>query len=370
MREQIQYSQQIKLDEIGLAGQEKLKNARVLCIGLGGLGSPLLLYLAAAGVGTLGIVDDDIIELSNLPRQILYYQSHVNQKKAIAAKEQLQKINPFIQIISSTDRLTEDNAAELISQYDIIADGTDNFYTRYLIHSICFKLEKPYVYASAAQLQGYCSIFHGKQSPCFHCLFPVSSSRINVSNCEISGVVGPLPGILGIIQATEIIKWILQIGNPLKNRLLIVDLLKMTFKEILLSKNPDCEFCVHNQSIKELICPANCQLPIDSNNLSITKEELHQLFLKNKDITLIDVRTVKEHETQNIGGTVLPLEELSHRLKELNPDHLIILYCQSGKRSQIALNILLKAGFTSVKYVANGLSGVSTVYTNLYTCAP
>lgn len=216
MNKLTRYSQQIKMEEIGLDGQEKLKNSRVLCIGLGGLGSPLLLYLAAAGVGVLGIVDDDIIELSNLHRQILYNHTHINKKKAVTAKKQLLAINPLIQVESYSSRLTEENAAELITQYDIIADGTDNFYTRYLIHSICFELEKPYVYASASGFQGYCSIFHGKQDPCLHCIFPVSVSDINIPNCEGAGVIGTLPGMLGIIQATEIIKWILQIGNPLK----------------------------------------------------------------------------------------------------------------------------------------------------------
>ncbi|HEL8628643.1 TPA: HesA/MoeB/ThiF family protein, partial [Legionella pneumophila] len=277
MNELTRYSQQIKMEEIGLDGQEKLKNSRVLCIGLGGLGSPLLLYLAAAGVGVLGIVDDDIIELSNLHRQILYNHTHINKKKAVTAKKQLLAINPLIQVESYSSRLTEENAAELIMQYDIIADGTDNFYTRYLIHSICFKLEKPYVYASASGFQGYCSIFHGKKDPCLHCIFPVSANDINMPNCEGAGVIGTLPGMLGIIQATEIIKWILQIGNPLKKRLLAINLLTMTFKNIIISRNPDCEFCIQNQSIRQLINPVNCSTQIEPCHHRITLDEFYQL---------------------------------------------------------------------------------------------
>ncbi|HAT7796933.1 TPA: thiamine biosynthesis protein ThiF [Legionella pneumophila] len=357
--ELIRYSQQIKMDEIGLAGQEKLKNSRVLCIGLGGLGSPLLLYLAAAGVGVLGIVDDDIIELSNLHRQILYNHTHINKKKVAAAKEQLLAINPLIQIESYSRRLTEENAAELISQYDIIADGSDNFYTRYLIHSICFELEKPYVYASASHFQGYCSIFHGKQDPCFHCVFPVSINDTNMPSCEGSGVIGTLPGMLGIIQATEVIKWILQIGNPLKKRLLAINMLTMTFKDIIISKNPDCEFCIQNQPIKQLINPINCPTQNDPSHHRITLDEFYKLFTGRNNIQLIDVRSTKEHQIQNIGGLVLPLDELPQRLHELNPNQAVILYCQSGRRSKMALDILLKFGFASVKYLENGLKGIT-----------
>jgi len=239
--ELIRYSQQIKLAEIGLIGQEKLKNARVLCVGLGGLGSPLLLYLAAAGVGTLGIVDDDSVELSNLHRQILYRSSQIAEQKTVAASTQLSALNPSIQVNTYSARLGAHNATELISQYDIIADGSDNFSTRYLIHDVCFALEKPYVYASASQFQGYCSVFQGNKGPCLRCLFPVPPNA--TANCAVGGILGVVPGMLGIIQAAEIIKWIANIGNLLEKRLLMIDLLKMSFKEIHLSQNPACKFC-------------------------------------------------------------------------------------------------------------------------------
>jgi len=354
----IRYSQQIKLAEIGLQGQEKLKNARVLCVGLGGLGSPLLLYLAAAGVGTLGIVDDDIVELSNLQRQILYRSPQVALQKTVAARTQLLEINPTIQVHSYNEKLTEQNAAELIKQYDIIADGSDNFYTRYLIHDLCFKLAKPYVYAGASQFQGSCAIFYGGKGPCLRCLFPMSPNNDTMPNCDTGGVLGVLPGMLGIMQATEIIKWILKIGTSLEKRLLMIDLLKMTFKEIHLSQDPDCKLCVQHQPLSTPINPMSCAHPIDLKKYSITAEQLSASLQQNRNTILIDVRTAKEHEIQNIGGQLLPLAELPHRLRELDPKHNIILYCHSGKRSISALHLLLDAGFTSVRYLINGISGI------------
>lgn len=349
--ELIRYSQQIKLDEIGFSGQEKLKNARVLCVGLGGLGSPLLLYLAAAGVGTLGIVDDDVVELSNLQRQVLYRSSQVAHQKTIAASAQILALNPLIQLHAYSEKLTENNAARLINNYDIIADGSDNFYTRYLIHDVCFELKKPYVYASASQFQGYCSIFYGSNGPCFRCLFPSPPSSDMVPDCNTSGVLGALPGLLGIIQAAEIIKWILKIGHSLEKRLLMVDLLKMTFKEIHLSQNPDCKRCVHHQSLSLTITATQCHHAIDFKKYAITPEQLSEFLERDHPTMLVDVRTTKEHEIQNIGGKSLPLAELPHRLSELKRNHHIILYCHSGQRSLLALNILLEAGFTSVKYL-------------------
>ncbi|KTC78361.1 molybdopterin-synthase adenylyltransferase MoeB [Legionella brunensis] len=356
--ELVRYSQQIKLPDIGLSGQEKLRNARVLCIGLGGLGSPLLLYLAAAGVGRLGIVDDDLVELSNLQRQILYRQPQVGLQKSAAATAQLLALNPSIHVDSYSERLTEENASKLISQYDIVADGSDNFYTRYLIHDTCFELEKPYVYASASQFQGSCSIFYSSKGPCLRCLFPEPPDNNIIPNCAAGGVIGVLPGILGTIQASEIIKWILKIGNSLEKRLLIIDLLKMTFKEIHLYQNPDCKLCVHRQPLSKLVRPLNCQSPVNLKNYSITPEHLLELLQQNSSITLIDVRSTKEHEAHNIGGKILPLTELPHRLSELDPNQNIILYCHSGNRSISALNILLKAGFTSVKYLINGIDKI------------
>lgn len=350
----MRYAQQIKLPEVGLDGQKKLKDARVLCIGLGGLGSPLLLYLAAAGVGKLGIVDHDNVELTNLHRQILYREKHLGQAKSISAREQLLALNPSIEVNSYTEKLTPDNADELISQYDIIADGSDNFSTRYLIHDTCFKFSKPYVYASAGQFQGYCSIFHANQeNPCLRCLFPSAISHTK-ANCASDGVIGVLPGILGILQATEIIKWILNIGTGLVKRLLMVDLLAMSFKDIHLHKNPDCQLCVYGELVHEPIPAVICaEDDIALKNHAISTQQLIH-FLQKSNTCLVDVRSAAEHKDKNIGGKLIPLVELPRRLNELNRNETIILYCLSGQRSLAAIKILLAAGFTSVKYLKNG----------------
>jgi len=238
--EVLRYSQQFKLDGVGILGQEKLKTARVLCVGLGGLGSPLLMYLAASGIGTLGIIDGDQVELSNLHRQVLYRTSDISRNKSHAAKESLLAINPAISVEAYDGHFTDENSSDLIGQYDIVADCTDNFLTRYLIHDACYALKKPYFYAAVSKFQGQCSVFDGNDGPCLRCLYPIPNL---FGNCQDSGVLGVLPGLLGIIQATEIMKWIFNIGNTLKDKLLVVDLLKMSFKEIHLTKNPDCPFC-------------------------------------------------------------------------------------------------------------------------------
>ncbi|KTD64084.1 HesA/MoeB/ThiF family protein [Legionella spiritensis] len=247
-QELIRYSRQMALEEIGFSGQQKLKAARVLCAGLGGLGSPLSLYLAAAGVGTIGLVDGDRVEVGNLHRQILYRSSQVDESKALSAQKQLLSLNPCITVNVYPEKLTADNAVDIIGQYDIIADGTDNFKTRYLIHDVCFQLEKPYVYASVSQFTGYCSIFSGGQGPCLRCVFPQSPQEQATMDCNGNGVLGMLPGMLGIIQATEIMKWLVQAGQSLNNRLLKVDLLNMIFKDIRLARNPDCKLCASTSS--------------------------------------------------------------------------------------------------------------------------
>src|SRR5436190_1203377 len=349
----MRYTQQIKLAEIGLEGQKKLKQARVLCIGLGGLGSPLLLYLAAAGVGKLGIVDHDQVELTNLHRQILYRSQDLHQSKAILAKQQLLALNPSIQVHAYPEKLTQHNVDELISQYDIIADGSDNFATRYLIHDSCFKFNKPYMYASAGQFQGYCSIFHANaENPCLHCLFPNTPFDSKL-NCVTEGVIGVLPGLLGILQATEIIKWILKLGSSLVKRLLTVDLLSMTFKEIHLRKNHDCQLCGHCEFVDEPISEIVCSEVSPLKEYAISAQQLIHLLQKN-NTSLIDVRSAAEHNAENIGGRLIPLIELPDHLNELNRNHTIIFYCHSGQRSLEALKLLLASGFTSVKYLKNG----------------
>ncbi|WP_419418467.1 ThiF family adenylyltransferase [Legionella sp. D16C41] len=350
------YAQQIKLKEIGLTGQEKLKNARVLCIGLGGLGSPLLLYLAAAGVGTIGIVDDDVVEVSNLHRQVLYRTSHVTLPKTSAALAQIIALNPLITVHTYSEKITTDNAAELISQYDIVADGSDNFSTRYLVHDFCFALSRPYVYASAAQFQGHSAVFFGQRGPCLRCLFPVPANNSKVTlNCNEAGVFGVVPGILGSIQAAEIIKWILKIGNSLERRLLVVDLLTMVFKEIKLVQNPECQLCIHQQFLSDISIAIPSLQNINLRDYAISANQLLTNLQQNKKIILLDVRSEEEHAIQNIGGKNIPLAQLTQRLNELSFNDNIIIYCQSGKRSMDALNILLTAGFTSVQYLKDSI---------------
>lgn len=237
------YAQQIKLENIGLSGQTKLKRAKVLCIGAGGLGSSLLLYLAAAGIGKIGIVDHDIVELSNLQRQILYRTSTINQYKAAYAKQQLLDINPNIDCEAYIEKLNIENAHEIINQYDIIADCTDNFATRYLIHDICFKLNKPYVFASIDKYQGQCAVFFGVHHACLRCIFPTAPRLDVFANCNNTGVLGTLPGILGTIQATEILKWVLNIGELLTDSLLVIDMLTLSFKKYNIKRNEDCKLC-------------------------------------------------------------------------------------------------------------------------------
>ncbi len=349
----LRYAQHIKLPEIGLSGQKKLKSARVLIIGLGGLASPLVLYLAAAGIGNLGILDDDRVELTNLQRQILYRMQHLGLSKVMSAQEQIFALNPTIKIQSFTEKLTAYNADALISQYDIIADGSDNFSTHYLIHDTCFKYNKPYVYASAEQFQGYSSVFQANhQDSCLRCLFPQHPTQ-TIANCETMGVLGVLPGLLGIIQATEIIKYLLNRGDSLINRLLVIDLLKMNFKTIQLKKNPNCELCAYQRCMSKTIAR---NMNSNDNHLekyALSVQQFIQL-LQMSNALLVDVRSEEEHKLRNIGGQLIPLDELLQRLNELKRDNNIIFYCHSGKRSLAAVKLVLAAGFTSVKYLKNG----------------
>ncbi|AUH72180.1 ThiF family adenylyltransferase [Legionella sainthelensi] len=348
------YTQQIKLEEIGILGQEKLQNAKVLCVGAGGIGVTLLTYLAGAGVGTIGIIDDDLIEEANLHRQILYQEKDICKAKAVVAETKLQELNSNIKIHSYAFRLTADNAAEIIAQYDLVADCSDNFYTRYLVHDTCYRLEKPYVYASAYQFQGHCSLFHGKKNPCLHCLFPVVPDT--GANCQTGGVLGTLPGLLGILQATEIIKWITASGVSLLNRLLCIDFLTMDIKNIQLTKNEECPFCVYGQTLNE----GDFGLCIELNHEhTVSAENLAPFLEANPEILLLDVRTAEEHSDKNLGGRLIPLAELPMRLNELNPLDPILIYCQSGRRSQRAVILLKEAGFLAVYHLAYGINSLS-----------
>jgi adenylyltransferase/sulfurtransferase len=346
------YAQQMKLAELGIEGQLKLKNARVLCVGAGGLGSSLLLYLAAAGIGTIGIVDDDQVDISNLQRQVLYREENVGKKKAIIAKDQLIALNPCVAIHTETERLTLANAASLFSQYDIIADCTDNFASRYLINDVCYDLNKPLVFASISRFEGQCGFLLGKQSPCFRCLYPVMPDVDHFVNCNAGGVLGTLPGIVGMIQATEIIKWIATIGESLAGKLLTIDMLHMHFQTYHLSHHPDCALCIQQQSaVFNNAAAYACQL----DDRSITTEELQRRLAANVPLFLLDVRSAEEHANYNIGGVNIPLPELAARLSELPPATHITIYCQSGKRSHQAATLLINNAILSVSHLAQGI---------------
>jgi len=353
------YQQQINLPAVGVAGQLRLKNAKVLCVGAGGLGSPVLLYLAAAGVGTLGIVDDDKVEITNLHRQILYGKKDIGLYKSEIAAEKLAEYS--ININSHPIRLTKENAEEIINQYDIIADCSDNFATRFLLNDLCYILDKPLVSASIYQFQGQCLTIHGKRGPCLRCLFPEIPKANEFQNCGEAGVLNVLPGLFGMIQATEILKWILQVGELLLGRVMVVDVLKMQFQEYKLFKNPDCELCMNGRIIHENFEPTSCKTGENKMpEFIITTFELNKLLKKNADIQLVDVRTLEKHQAYNIGGKHIPIAELTERVNELDPQKLVVTYCTSGGNSMRALQLLLSLGFKSVKSLDGGMTAWQT----------
>lgn len=356
--ELLRYSRHFSLPNVGTEGQKRLAKAKVLCVGAGGLGSPLLLYLTAAGVGTLGIVDDDVVELSNLQRQILYNTDDLQQNKTQCAEIKLKQLNPHVNIIRHNERLTKDNALNIIRQYDIIADGTDNFATRYVVNDACFHAKKPNVYASIFQFEGQCSVFTAKNGPCYRCLYDAPPPAGLIPNCAEGGVFGVLPGLLGTLQATEVIKLILGIGEPLIGRLLTVDALTMRFREFQLQINPDCRLCAHHEAFETLPNHdlAACDIPfIEPENLhSMTVQELAKLQKNHVDFQLLDVREPFEYQISNIQGKLIPLGELPFRLNELDKSKLVVVHCKAGPRSERAAILLRESGF-NVKFLEGGI---------------
>jgi molybdopterin/thiamine biosynthesis adenylyltransferase/rhodanese-related sulfurtransferase len=352
--EKTRYRHHFSLPMVGIEGQQKLKNARVCCIGAGGLGSPVLLYLAAAGVGTLGIIDFDVVELSNLQRQIIYSFDELGQKKVIAAKKRLLAINPNVNVIVHEEKLNMNNAFALLESYDIIVDGTDNFSTRYLINDVCFYLKKPNVSASIFQFEGQCAVFSAP-GPCYRCLYASPPPDYLIPSCHEGGVLGVMPGLLGTIQAAEVIKLIINIGHPLVGRLLVVDALNLRFTEFKLERNPDCILCHHQQSFSTL--PRFQEKVCMQNKVEeITVQELALLQEQEADILVLDVREQSEYDEFNINGKLIPLAELPNRLSELDRDKLIVVHCKSGGRSTRAAQYLLEQGFDKVKNLKGGMT--------------
>ncbi len=358
----LRYSRHLIMPEVGMEGQLKIKAAKVLCIGAGGLGSPLALYLGAAGVGTLGIVDFDVVDYTNLQRQIIHSTADVGRKKLDSAADKLKAINPFLNIRKFDTRLSSDNAIELFKEFDIIADGTDNFPTRYLVNDACVITGKPNVYGSIFRFEGQASIFATKDGPCYRCLYPEPPPPGLVPSCAEGGVLGILPGLVGVIQATEVIKLILGIGDPLIGRLLLIDALGMSFRQLKLRKNPDCPVCGKNPTITELIdyeqfCGIRGEeAPVETVGGEIQVEELKRRLDAGDDIYVLDVREPHEYQIANIGGHLIPLGDLPNRVNELDTSREIVAHCKMGGRSAKAVTFLRQAGFKKVHNLAGGIT--------------
>src|SRR6202161_1564273 len=359
------YSRHLILPEVGMEGQQKLKAAKVLCVGTGGLGAPLALYLAAAGVGTLGLVDFDVVDASNLQRQIIHSTATVGKLKVDSAEIMLKGLNPFMNVVKHNTMLTSANALEIFKDYDIIADGTDNFQTRYLVNDACVLTGKPNVYASIFRFEGQASVFATEAGPCYRCLYPEPPPPGLVPSCAEGGVLGILPGLLGVIQATEVIKLILGIGEPLIGRLLLVDALGMKFRELKLRKNPECPVCGPHRSITKLIdynefCGIRGEeKPVAAGDSEMQVEELKRRLDAKEDLFVLDVREPHEYQICNIGGHLIPLGDLPRRVNELDSSREIVVHCKMGGRSAKAVAFLQQAGFTKVHNLAGGITAWS-----------
>jgi adenylyltransferase/sulfurtransferase len=358
------YSRHLILPEVGMEGQQKLKAARVLCVGTGGLGSPLALYLTAAGIGTLGLVDFDVVDASNLQRQIIHSTKDIGRKKLDSAEEKLKALNPAINIVKHDTMLSSANALEIIKDYDIVADGTDNFPTRYLVNDACVLLGKPNAYGSIFRFEGQASVFATETGPCYRCLYPEPPPPGLVPSCAEGGVLGILPGLVGVIQATEVIKLILGKGEPLIGRLLLVDALNMRFRELKLRKNPECPVCGENPTVTELIdyqhfCGIVPETPQEANVKNgipqISVKELKQRIDAGEDVQLIDVREPYEYQIAQIGGKLIPQNDVANRLAEIDRDREVVVHCRSGARSQRIAEFLKQAGYPRVVNVAGGI---------------
>ncbi len=352
------YGRHIIMPEVGMEGQRRLKASSALIVGAGGLGTPAATYLVAAGVGRLGIVDFDTIEKSNLQRQFLYSEQDLGRSKAEVAKERLQRVNPNVNIELYKVKLDSSNALEILKDYDLIVDGTDNFPTRYLINDACVLLGKPYVYASIFRFEGQASVFYAKEGPCYRCLYPEPPPPGLVPSCAEGGVLGVLPGIMGSIQAAQAITMLLGRGDPLIGRLLLFNALDMKFKELKLKKNPDCPVCGPNPTVKKLIdYEAFCGITEEMNpELEITVQTLKQWQDQKKDILTLDVREPFEYEICHLQGSkLIPLGKLPERVNELNTADQIVVYCHTGVRSAQAVKFLNDFGFKKVKNLRGGI---------------
>lgn len=362
------YSRHLILPEIGMQGQQKLKDSRALLIGAGGLGSPLALYLAAAGVGHIGLVDADVVDESNLQRQVLHGTSSLGRRKTDSARERLADLNPNVEVTTYDEPFTSHNALRIAGGYDVLVDGTDNFPTRYLSNDVAVFLGIPNVYGSIFRFEGQLSVFWAKHGPCYRCLYKEPPPPGRVPSCAEGGVLGILPGVIGTLQATETIKLLAGIGEPLIGRLLLYDALSMHFRELKLRKDPDCPVCGEHPTITEPIdyeefcgVPAHDRIQQHEtngtmNNSDITVEQLAALRQNGEEFTLIDVREPHEYAIANLGGTLIPLGEIESRAGEIPRDGRVIVHCKMGGRSAKAIEYLRSVGYTNLENLSGGIN--------------
>jgi sulfur-carrier protein adenylyltransferase/sulfurtransferase len=364
-KELARYNRHIILPQVGLEGQERLKQAKVLCIGTGGLGSPIALYLAAAGVGTLGLVDFDVVDDSNLQRQIAHSTADIGRPKVESARDKLVGINPFLEVVLHGEGITRDNVRGIVRQYDVIVDGTDNFPTRYLVNDACVLEGRPLVYASIFQFEGQATVFNHKGGPCYRCLYPEPPPPGLVPSCSEGGVLGVLPGVIGVIQATEAVKIILGKGKTLSGRLLLYDALEMRFREVKLRRDPACPACGDNPSIGDVEAYEQfCGLPPTEarqreevlRDDEISPKQLAAAMQADPELFLLDVREPFELEICRIDGAwEIPLGILPLRYAEVPKDRDVVVHCRSGARSAQAVQFLQKQGYTRVKNLVGGI---------------
>ncbi|MES1262027.1 MAG: molybdopterin-synthase adenylyltransferase MoeB [Acidobacteriota bacterium] len=364
----LRYSRHLMMPEVGMDGQLKLKQASVLLIGAGGLGAPLGLYLAAAGIGRIGMVDFDVVDFTNLQRQVIHGTKDVGRPKLDSAFDSMHDINPFVQLDRHEVPITSENAFAILKDYDIVVDGTDNFPTRYLINDACVLMKKPNVYGSIFRFEGQATIFATEGGPCYRCLYPEPPPPGLVPSCAEGGVLGILPGIIGLVQATETVKLILGIGEPLIGRLMLYDALGMRFRELKLRRNPDCPVCGDHRTITELIdyhqfcgvpqhVPQEAPLPGQTDPTVIEPAEVKEKLDRGDNFVLIDVREPHEYQIAKIpGARLIPLGELPKHLGELNPNDEFVMHCKSGGRSAKACDLLRQNGFTKVRNMTGGIT--------------
>ncbi len=361
----LRYSRHLIMPEVGMEGQLKLKQASVLLVGTGGLGAPLALYLAAAGIGRIGLVDFDVVDYTNLQRQVIHGTKDVGRPKIDSAIESMKDINPFVQLDRHEVALTSENALDIIKDYDYVVDGTDNFPTRYLVNDACVLLGKPNIYGSIFRFEGQSTVFAYEGGPCYRCLYPEPPPPGLVPSCAEGGVLGILPGVIGLIQATETVKLILGAGQPLVGRLLLYDALGMKFRELKLRKNPECPICGDHRTITELIdyhqfCgvpqQAAVETPVNTSG-EIQPTEVKAMQDRGDKFVLVDVREPHEYQIARIPGSILiPVGDVAKRLGELNPADEIVMHCKMGGRSAKACDILRANGFTKVLNMTGGIT--------------